>query len=82
MKILSKFHVSIIYTFEEISNQIALRSGRVIVSIDSASRKMVIKMYSNFFRFLMISELFKSRRDDPYMTANIRLLRSFVINDL
>ena len=54
MKIVLKFHVSIFYTFWEISRQKALRSGqlgssRLIVLNDSASPKMVIKLNLNFF---------------------------------
>ena len=71
--------VAIFYTFQEISRQRALRSGRAgsvwagrfIVLYDSASPKMVIKTYFNFFSIsLNVLELFECRRDDPYMTAN------------
>ena len=78
MKIAPKFHVRIfyIYTFWEISSQKALWSDRVwpcrfIVLNDSASPKLVIRIYSNFFKVL---ELFECRRGDPFMIAN----RNFV----
>ena len=64
------------YTFREISRQRALRSGMFglgwfIDKNDSASPKIVIKMYFNFFLlFLKVSELVECRRDYPYMTAN------------
>ena len=61
MKIVSKFHAHIFYTFREISLQRALQSGRFgpgrvelgrfIILNDSASPKIVKKMYFNFFRF-------------------------------
>ena len=41
-----------------------------------ASSKMVIKMYSNFFRFLLnVLEIFECQRCDPYMTANRNFVR-------
>ena len=79
MKIVSKYHVSLLHTFQEISRQIILRLGRVRPgragpvnrSNDSASPKMVIQIYFNFFQiFLKVLELFEGRRGDPYMTAN------------
>jgi len=50
LNVVSKFAVAIFYTFQEISRQRALRSGRFIVLNDSASSKMVIKMYLHFFQ--------------------------------
>ena len=57
MKDLNEACVSNFYTFQEISRQIVLRSGRVelgwlIVLNDSASSKMVIKMFINLFLFV------------------------------
>ena len=53
MKIVSKFHVPILYTFREISRQRALWSGRT----GSASPKMVIQIYYDFFRVFFIKVL-------------------------
>ena len=72
-------------TLREISRQRALWSGwagpgqvvsgRLIVLNCSASPKMVMKKYFNFFRFYLKDlEMFECRRGDPYITAN----RSFV----
>ena len=59
MKIVSKFRVSIFYTFPEISRQKASRLGLIgsgsveLVHClsDSITPKMIIKMYFNFLRF-------------------------------
>ena len=65
----------------EISRQRASRfgrvgSGRLIILYDSASPKMVIKMYLHFFDFfLKVLELFECRRGDPYITANGNFVR-------
>ena len=75
MKIVSKFHVPIFYTFREISRKKALQSfragqGRLIV----LNLAMVIKMYFNFFSSLNVLDLFECRRGNPYTDAN----RNFV----
>ena len=46
--------------------------GQFIVLDDSASFKMVIKIYFNFFKVL---ELFECRRGDPCMTDNMNFVR-------
>ena len=52
------------------SKSVIVRPGRFIVS---ASPKMVIKLYFNFFLFsLKVLELSEYRRGNPYMTANIK----------
>ena len=66
MKVVQNVHVSIFYTFPEISRKIASRSSRFIVLSNSASPKMVIKIYFNFFRFFSkVLQLFECRRGDP-----------------
>ena len=43
---------------------------------DSASPKIVIQIYVNFFQFfLKVLELFECRRGDSYMTANGNYIR-------
>ena len=80
----------IFHTFREISRQIALGSGRVrssrtgwiTVLNDSASPKMVMKIYLYFFRFFSkVLELFECQRGDPIYNClyELRSLRSFVI---
>ena len=73
MESVSTFHGPIFYTFREISHQRAFDgfdgSGQSIVLNNSASPKMVIKMF-----FLKVLELFECRQGDPYMTA----IRNFV----
>ena len=50
---------------------VTVRSGRIIVLNNSASPKMAIKMYFNFFNsFLKVLELFECRRGNPYITVN------------
>ena len=56
MKVVWKFHANNLYAFREICRQRPLRSvqvgsGQFIVLNNSASPKMVMKMYFNFFRF-------------------------------
>ena len=56
MKVVSKFQVSIFYTFLEVSHKRTswsgrYGSGRAIILNDSTSPKMVIKIYFNFFNF-------------------------------
>ena len=81
MKIVFKFHAPILYSSREISRQIALRSGRVgsnqfIISNDSASSIMIIKIYLNFFRFFSkVLELFECHRGNPYMNVNRKCVR-------
>ena len=64
-----------IFTFRDMNRQRALRSDRArscrfIALNDSASRKMVIKIYFNFLRFSSkVLELFECRRCDPFMTG-------------
>ena len=49
---------------------------RSIVLNDSASPKMVIKIYSNFLQlFVKVLQLFECRRSDPYMTAYRNFVR-------
>ena len=73
MKIVLKFHVYLLY-FPKKNRQRALPvgPGRFIVLNDSASPKMIIKMYLIFFKVL---KLFECRRGDPYMTANKNFVR-------
>ena len=66
MKIVKIFHIPISYIFQEISRQTALLffiwvgPGRFIALNDSASPRMVINMYFNFFPFFyFILELFE-----------------------
>ena len=76
MKVVLKFHASIFHTCREISRQRALRSGTFIVLSNSASLKMVIKLYFNFFRFfLKVLEPIECRWADSYMTANRNFVR-------
>ena len=75
MKIVSKFHVYIFYTFQEIRRQRELMPGRFIVLNDLSSPKMVIKIYFNFFKVLELSEY---RRGYPYITANRNLVRLII----
>ena len=81
---MSKFHVSISYTLREICRQGALRSGRAgprqfIILNDSASPKMVMKVYFILFQFffLQVLEMFECRRGKPYMPANRNFVRFF-----
>ena len=62
------------------SQSITVSSGRVepgwfIVSNDSASPEMVIKI------FLKVLELFECGRGDKYMTANIYSFASLILNN-
>ena len=73
MKIMSKFHIPIFYTFREISRQRAslLKPSKsvtvgpgwfIVLNLDSSSHKMVIKMYfhiSDFLKVFFFNQSFK-----------------------
>ena len=52
------------------------RSGRFIVVNDQTSPKMTMKIYPNFFRFILkVLELFECRRGYLYIIASRNLIR-------
>ena len=67
-----KFHVTILYTFQEINRQRAFRSGPVVL----------VHRFKRFSKsdFLKILELSECRRDDPYITAYMGRLASLTRN--
>ena len=59
------------FPINKTSKNITVGPGRFIVLNDSASPKMVMKAYFNFFRFLLkVLELFEYWRGNPYITTN------------